>query len=188
MHLVSFCYLELFIKIACAPSEDSDHTSNPHNLIRVLAVRLKTLWVFWEHAAQTDLGLRWAHMQYCTKCCAPVYMIKRPRVWKTTALISCAVVLLSLDLRSPWKFPKTLNSPMEGGESNDSQLLFNGYRRLHLVQSFIFFCRVHLRLKWSIFFCFWKPKQNVSMQFGRCHTNVSQTHVWMNLVKPDILQ
>ena len=49
----------------------------------VFAVRLKTLWIIgcpqsalWRHrsdcsGAQTDLSLRWAHLHFCRKCCAP---------------------------------------------------------------------------------------------------------------------
>ena len=58
-------------KIDCAPSEDSDQTARPRSLIRVFAVRMKTLWVlgypqsalrrFWSDCA--DLILCWVHRQ-----------------------------------------------------------------------------------------------------------------------------
>ena len=64
------------------PNEDSDQ--QPRRLIRVSAVRLKTLWIFgytqsalrrfWSDCAdaQADLNLRWAFLQFWRKCCAPV--------------------------------------------------------------------------------------------------------------------
>ena len=60
--------------VACAPREDSDQPGEPPNLIRFIAVGLKSswgsklalcgqqrLWSVWADA-QTDLSLSWAHM------------------------------------------------------------------------------------------------------------------------------
>ena len=68
----SICY-----KSAFAPSKDSDQTAHPHSLIGVFAVLLKTLdpWLWSECTdAQSDLSLRWAHIQSYRKCCAPAHM------------------------------------------------------------------------------------------------------------------
>ena len=62
--------------------EDSDQPAHPPNLIRVLAFRLKTLWIFCELRrlrkdcadAKADTTLRWVHTQSCRKCCAPSYL------------------------------------------------------------------------------------------------------------------
>ena len=63
-------------KSECAPSEDSDQPEHPPSLIRVLAVRMKTVWVLsytlsasrslWSDwaDAQADLSLRWAHTHF----------------------------------------------------------------------------------------------------------------------------
>ena len=71
---------DFLYKTACAPSEDSDHTAYPRRLIRVISVRLKKLWNLgypqnaprrlWSDCAdaQTDLSLRWSHMQSCRLC------------------------------------------------------------------------------------------------------------------------
>ena len=67
-------------KMACAPSEDSDHPGHPPRLIRVFAVRMKKAWVLsyplsaqrrhWSDwvDAQADLSLRWAHIPFCWFC------------------------------------------------------------------------------------------------------------------------
>ena len=66
--------------MTCAPSEDSDQPGHPPSLIRVLAVRIKKVWVLsyplvaqrrlWSDwaDAQTDLRLWWAHMPFCWFC------------------------------------------------------------------------------------------------------------------------
>ena len=73
----------IFYKNACARSADSDQPAHPRSLIRVFTVRLKTLWILdypqralrrlWSDSAdaQVDLSLRWAHRQFCGKCCVP---------------------------------------------------------------------------------------------------------------------
>ena len=68
------------IKVACAPSEDSDQPGHPPSLIRVFTVRLKKqwalsyplraqrrLWSDWADA-QADLNLCWAHSSFCWFC------------------------------------------------------------------------------------------------------------------------
>ena len=59
--------------ISCASYEDSDQPVHSCSLIRVFAVRLKTLWIlaFSQCHAQADLSLLLAYMQSCRKCCAP---------------------------------------------------------------------------------------------------------------------
>ena len=63
-------------KMACAPSEDSDHPGHPPSLIRVFVVHMKKFWVLsyplsaqrrlWSDWAdgQADLCLRWAHIHF----------------------------------------------------------------------------------------------------------------------------
>ena len=72
-HMIS--YTRLHVRPA-----NSDHTAHPRRLIRGVAVRLKTLWNFgypqnaprrlWSDCAdaQSDLNLRWSHMQSCRLC------------------------------------------------------------------------------------------------------------------------
>ena len=60
----------------CAPSEDSDQSGHPPNLIRAFAARIKKTWVLsyplsaqrrlWSDSAdaQADLSLRWAHSHF----------------------------------------------------------------------------------------------------------------------------
>ena len=67
-----------FLKIACAPSEDSDQPAHPRSLIRVLAVRLKTLWILgYPRSASRKLrsDCADAHMQSRRKRCVPVYFL-----------------------------------------------------------------------------------------------------------------
>ena len=54
-------------KFACAPSEDSDETAYPCNVIKVLSVRLKTFdyWLPTESSAMTDQTVR-------MRTCSPV--------------------------------------------------------------------------------------------------------------------
>ena len=55
-------------KMACAPSEDSDQTGHPPNLIRVFAVRMKKHWVpSYPLSAQRRLWSDWAE-SFCWFC------------------------------------------------------------------------------------------------------------------------
>ena len=73
-------------KMACAPSEDSDHPGHPPSLIRISAVAMKKAWVLsyplsaqqrlWSDwaDAQADLSLRWATMSFCWFCRAVAHL------------------------------------------------------------------------------------------------------------------
>ena len=67
---------------ACAASDVSDQPAHPHSLIKIIAHSVSSqgpkassggqrrLWSDCADA-QADLSLRWAHIQYSRKCCAP---------------------------------------------------------------------------------------------------------------------
>ena len=78
---IFFCLFEAphdkTIKVAYAPSEDSDQPGHPPSLIKAFAVHMKKAWILsyplnaqrrlwsdWEDA-QADMSLRWAHMPFC---------------------------------------------------------------------------------------------------------------------------
>ena len=86
-------------KVACAPSEDSDHPGHPPRLIRVFAASMKKAWVLsnplsaqqrlcsdWADA-QADLSLCWAHSHF-------VGFVMRRLMYVLSMIIHCQYVPL----------------------------------------------------------------------------------------------